>query len=79
MEKINELSLKLKNGVIENLLNSPRDIDVKYMFCGNDSYTRRELADEIKKETEFGLDMLISAMSSSIDIVARNSLNDKNK
>ena len=77
MENLNELSLKLKNGVIDLLMTSPRDIDAVYMCCGIKTYSRRELAEEIKNETEVGLEMLTSSMLVSIDQVARNSTSDK--
>jgi len=77
MEKINELSLKLKNGLIDNLMNSPRDLDVVYMCCGVNTYSRRELATEIQNETEFGLEMIINCMSATMDVVSRQSLINK--
>jgi len=73
MENINDLALKLKNGVADNLMNSPRDIDAVYMCQGSKSYSRRDLANEIKNETELGMDLITNMITIVLDKTARDS------
>jgi len=77
MENINELSLKLKNELINDLMTSPRNLDVEYLHVGMKVYSRRELANEIKNETEFGLEWLATSITVAINIIAKDSLKNK--
>lgn len=68
---MNELTLKLKNEIIKQLTKNKHNVDDTYIICGDMSYTRKELASEIKKETEFGIKMLADMVMLAIDITSR--------
>lgn len=69
---MNDLSLKLKKAVIEELTNSFHDLDKGYLSVGQKTYTRRELGLEIENETELGIDLLSTAIKMSLDRMSRN-------
>lgn len=68
---MNELTLKLKNEVVRQLTRNSQNLDTKYLQKCGKTYTRRELAAEIKAETEFGVDLLAGMILLAIDISAR--------
>lgn len=68
---MNELSLKLKNDVINRLLTSNEDLDEKYISIGVESYSRRELASEIENETKNGIKILTNMVMLAFDISSR--------
>jgi len=69
---MDELSLKLKKAVIDELTNSFYDLDKVYLCVGQKTYTRRELGLEIENETEFGIDLLSTVINMSLDRMSRN-------
>lgn len=71
-----ELSEKLKNQLIENLTKR-HNADEPYLYTGGKSWTRREIAEEIKNETEFGINQMTSLLMLSLDLLARNNSNLK--
>ena len=68
---MNELALKLKTEVVKQLIKNEQNMDVDYLVGGRKTYTRRELADEIEKETEFGMETLANMVLLAIDLTAR--------
>ena len=68
---MNELTLKLKNEVVRQLTHNEQNLDVKYLYKGNNTYTRRELAVEIEAETALGIDLLAGMILLAIDISSR--------
>lgn len=69
---MNELSLKLKKEVIRKLISNEQNLDEKYLTKGDKSYTRRDLANEIENETEYGISLLSSIIILAIDISTRS-------
>lgn len=69
---MDELSLKLKNSVIDKLTRNEQMLDVPYIVRNQKSYTRRELASEIENETEIGIDTLTSMIILAIDLTSRH-------
>ncbi len=68
---MNELSLKLKELLVNKLRKNEQIIDDPYMSIKGVDYSRRMLAIEIENETEIGLATLNSIMMLSLDILAR--------
>lgn len=62
---------KLKVDLIEKLTQNKQLTDAKYLVVGNKSYSRQEIATEIKNETEFGIDFLTNMILLAIDLTAR--------
>ena len=71
MENLNELSIKLKNGVVRNLTKNEQNMDDDYLVKGDKTYSRRQLSTEIEMETDFGIEILTSVIVLSIDLTAR--------
>lgn len=69
---MNELTLKLKNSVIDKLTRNEQNLDIPYIVRNQKSYTRRELASEIENETEIGIDTLTSMIILAIDLTSRH-------
>jgi hypothetical protein len=69
---MNELTLKLKNEVVRQLTHNEQNLDVKYLYKENKTYTRRELAAEIEAETTLGIDLLAGMILLAIDISSRH-------
>lgn len=67
-----DLSLKLKKSVINLLTRNEQNLDIPYLVRNQKSYTRREIASEIEKESEFGIGMLSSMIILAIDLTARH-------
>lgn len=67
-----DLSLKLKKSVINLLTRNEQNLDEEYLVRDNKVYTRREIASEIEKESEFGIGMLSSMIILAIDLTARH-------
>lgn len=74
-----ELSKKLKEELIDNLTSSDILADEDYLIAGNKKYTRREIANEIENETEFGIKFMTNMLSLTIDLVARDKIKNKYK
>ncbi|HLO91543.1 MAG TPA: hypothetical protein VK172_10305 [Lentimicrobium sp.] len=71
---MDELSLKLKNSVIEFLTKNKENLDQPYLTRGDKQYTKRQLADEIQNETEFGVKLLADMLILAIDLTARQKI-----
>ena len=68
---MNELSLKLKTEMVRQLRINKSKMDDVYIRTGDKSYTKRELANEIENETEFGIKMLTQMVSLAFDLLSR--------
>ena len=68
---MNELSIKLKNEVVRQLTKNEQNMDDPYLISGNQTYTRKQLADEIEKETQLGIQTLTSMVILAIDLTTR--------
>jgi arginyl-tRNA synthetase len=71
------LSQKLKAALVKNLLGQQvKELDAPYMTVkragGADTYTLRELAEEIDKESKEGMDMLVMFLTTAADMARRN-------
>jgi hypothetical protein len=66
------LSEILKSKVIERLISNKQNLDENYLATTDRVYTRKEISDEIKNETEFGMSFLTNAIMLAIDLHARN-------
>lgn len=65
---MNDLVLKLKESLVNHLL-SCQDLDSVYVVSRqNGSYTKRQLANEIQNETEFGLKVMTNCLILAIEI-----------
>jgi len=62
-----ELSEKLKNQLVENLTKK-HDADEPYLYTQGRQWTRREIAEEVKNETEFGVNQMTSLLMLSLDL-----------
>jgi len=68
---MNDLTKKVKESLVKTLMEH-KDIDEKYLIIGNEFYSRREIAEEIKNETEFGIKMLEKILLLSLDLLSRD-------
>ncbi len=68
---MNELALKLKNKLVAELLHNDQNSDQPYLHVGQTTYTRRQIADEIERETEFGINQMTNMLLLSLDLIAR--------
>jgi len=68
---MDELSLQLKESVVESLLRNDQNLNEPYLVANNKTYNRRELAEEISHETEFGVKLLSNMMYLSLGLMAR--------
>lgn len=68
---MNELTLKLKNELIRKLTNNEQNLDEVYLHKGTKSYSRRDLANEVENETEFGISLLTDVLMLSLDLTTR--------
>jgi hypothetical protein len=68
---MNDLTLKLKELLINKLRKNEQIIDDPYLNKCGINYSRRMLAQEIEDESEVGLDVLNSILLLSIDILSR--------
>lgn len=48
--------------------------DQKALIVGRDTYTGNQIADEVEKGSEFGLDVLTKLLDLTIDLVKRQKL-----
>lgn len=69
-----ELSEKLKNQLVETLIRNEQNADTPYLYTEGRYWTRREISEEIKNETEFGVNQMASLLVLSLDLIARNSV-----
>ena len=67
-----ELSEKLKNQLVETLIRNEQNADEPYLYTQGRSWTRREISEEVKNETEFGVNQMTSLLVLSLDLIARN-------
>lgn len=65
-----ELTDRLKSNLIKKLTDNV-DLDLPYLTSGENIYTRRQLAEEIEKETEIGLEVLTNSLMLSLDLISR--------
>lgn len=68
-----ELSERLKNSLIESLIRNEQNVNEPYLYCNGKHWTRREISEEIKNETEFGVSQMTNIMLTSLDFITRNS------
>lgn len=68
---MNELALKLKNGVVKTLTRNEQNLDEDYLVKSDKTYSRRELAAEIENETPFGMELLTKTIILAIDLITR--------
>jgi hypothetical protein len=68
---MNELSLKLKDSLVTALTRNPHNLDTPYLIKGDKTYTRSELAAEIKAETPEGIEQLTNILRLALDIMTR--------
>lgn len=69
--KYSTLLQSLREKAIENIIQDGEDLDKIFMISGNNSYSRRDIAEGIKNETEFGVEMLSKLITLTIDLVSR--------
>lgn len=69
-ENVRELTDRLKSNLIKKLTYNV-DLDLPYFTRGENTYTRRQLAEEIEKETEIGLEVLTNSLMLSLDLISR--------
>jgi hypothetical protein len=72
---IDNLSLRLKTEIIKYLTKNPHYSDDPYLMIGEIQYSKREIADEIEKETKIGIKLLTDMIVLAIDITARGKNN----
>lgn len=70
------LLLKVKNQLVKDLLSFTERLDDDYLHCGEKTYTRRELANEIENETEFGIEWLSTSIEVTLNNLAKQSKNN---
>lgn len=77
-----ELSERLKNKLVETLVKNPQNVDEPYIvvhFVENGEIfskklTRRQLSEEIKNETELGVEQMTKLIMLSLDLLAREKI-----
>lgn len=65
-----ELSQRLKESLVNHLMDC-QDLDEPYLYSNNKKWTKREIAEEIKNETEFGIKNIRNIMILSLDLMSR--------
>lgn len=75
MSKTEDKALELfeifKQRTIEHLIER-EDKDEMLIHCGNQSFSKSQIADEIKSGGDFGMRILCNLINLSIDLVSRN-------
>lgn len=66
-----ELVSTLKKNLIKDLLRNKESLNKPYLLSNGKVWTRKQLAKEIEKETEMGLEVFSSILFLSIDLTAR--------
>ena len=70
--KLNELSLKLKQALVNNLLDvEESELDAPYIASSRGSWTRRFLVTEIQNETDLGIEQLEMIFGLTLDLLER--------
>jgi hypothetical protein len=72
-----QLEQKLKNKLIEGFSRKEEDLDKIYLRVRSfpsRSYTKRQLIQELKNETEQGISLMESLLNLTIDLVSRDKL-----
>lgn len=67
-----ELVKKLKESLIDNLTKNEQLLDKPYLIKNGKYWTRKEISEEIKNETEFGIKLMSDMIILAIDITNRN-------
>lgn len=71
-ESLNELSLKLKKALVNNLLEvDESELDKPYVASSRGVWSRRFLATEIENETELGIEQMEMLFGLTIDLIER--------
>jgi hypothetical protein len=68
---MNELALKLKDSLVAALTRNSHNLDTPYLIKGDKTYTRLELAAEIKAETPEGIEQLTNILRLALDLMTR--------
>lgn len=75
---IEELAQKIKSRLIEGLLES-NDVDAPCLHSGKNTYSKRQIADEIERETDFGMKTLTNMFMLTLDLVSRGKLKSEER
>ncbi len=73
---MDELTLKLKNQLVKSLTEH-QELNKPYLTVGDKTYSRKQLAEEIESETEFGIKQMRMLLSLSLDLISRNKIENK--
>lgn len=60
----------LKEGFVASLLSDPKIVDEIYILGGTKSWTRKQLAEEVQNETEFGKNLFNDLAFFSLEVLA---------
>lgn len=71
--------MKLAEKLKKELVKTYREFgdEEAMLIRGKESYTGNEIANEIEKETEFGIEMVSTLLNLTIDLLNRNKINYK--
>lgn len=69
---ISSLAYRLKNALIKDLSKNEQNLDEPYVYSVGRWMTRREMASEVRNETDWGIELLGKMVRLAIEI-ARNS------
>lgn len=64
----------LKQLIIDNLSRDKYSLDKPYLHVGGNLYTKQQLIDEIRAETELGEDMMAKLIGLTIDLLNRKKI-----
>lgn len=67
-----ELTRKLKESLIDSLTRNQQNLNEPYLNKHGKLWTRKELSEEIRNETDFGIELMSNMLMLSIDIISRN-------
>lgn len=70
---------QLRAALVSSLLSDPGNIDEVYLIAGQKSYTRKELAEELVKETEFGVELMVGILKLAIKIINKENKPKENE
>lgn len=63
--------LRLKENMISQLTSNVQNMNDPYIVVGNKSYTRLELSEELKNETDFGIKLMSDMVLLALDLTSR--------
>ncbi len=70
-----EISEKLKQSIIDFLLSKEEEeLNKPYISMGASVYTRRELAEQVRQETEHGKEVVNNLIELTIDLLNRGKI-----